>query len=79
MSYVLVHLLKLNSPSQFVSNLKMALALPMAFGEIGLAIWLLVKGGKDISMRKPTHLSGFLFGGPTRTRTWGHLIMSQVL
>ena len=47
-SYVLVHLLKLNSPSQFVSNLEIALALPMAFGEIGLAIWLLVKGGKDI-------------------------------
>ena len=47
-SYVLVHLLKLNFPSQFVANLEMVLALPMAFGEIGLAIWLLVKGGKDI-------------------------------
>ena len=47
-SYVLVHLLKLNFPSQFVANLEMVLALPMAFGEIGLAIWLLVKGGKEI-------------------------------
>lgn len=46
-SYVIVHVLKLTSPSsEFVSTLAMILALPMALGELGLAIWLLVKGGK---------------------------------
>jgi len=47
-SYVIVHLLKLTSPnSEFVSILSMILALPMAIGELGLAIWLIVKGGKE--------------------------------
>ncbi|NNJ55098.1 MAG: DUF4386 domain-containing protein [Bacteroidia bacterium] len=46
-SYILVHALKLTSPnSEFVSTLTMILALPMAIGELGLALWLIVKGGK---------------------------------
>jgi hypothetical protein len=32
--------------SDIVSNLEMILALPMAIGELGLAIWLIIKGGK---------------------------------
>ncbi|MCP9767986.1 DUF4386 domain-containing protein [Lacihabitans sp. LS3-19] len=47
-SYVIVHFLKLTvSPSDLVSNLEMILALPMAIGELGLAFWLIIKGGKD--------------------------------
>lgn len=47
-SYVVVHLLKLGSPnSEDVKTLEMILALPMAIGELGLAIWLLIKGGKE--------------------------------
>lgn len=46
-SYVVVHLLKLGSSnSEMVSNIEMILALPMALGELGLAVWLLIKGGK---------------------------------
>ncbi len=46
-SYIIVHLLKIVSPdSEFVSTLEMILALPMAIGELGLAIWLIIKGGK---------------------------------
>ena len=47
-SYVFVHILKLTSPnSEFVMNLEIILALPMALGELGLAIWLLIKGGNN--------------------------------
>lgn len=47
-SYVVVSLLKLESPnSEMVKSLVMILALPMTIGELGLAIWLLVKGGKE--------------------------------
>lgn len=47
-SYVIVHLLKLTNPdSEFVGTMGMILALPMAIGELGLAIWLLIKGGKE--------------------------------
>lgn len=46
-SYVLVSSLKLQSPdSDMVNTLEMILALPMTVGEIGLAIWLLLRGGK---------------------------------
>jgi len=46
-SYVVVHLLKLTlTHSDIVSNLEMILALPMAIGELGLAVWLIIKGGK---------------------------------
>ena len=47
-SYIIVHLLKLTNPdSEFVVTMGMILALPMAIGELGLAIWLLIKGGKE--------------------------------
>lgn len=47
-SYIIVHLLKLTSANpEVVSILEMVLAFPMAIGELGLAIWLLVKGGKE--------------------------------
>jgi len=47
-SYIIVHLLKLiNFNSGFTINLEMILILPMALGELGLAICLIVKGGKD--------------------------------
>jgi hypothetical protein len=46
-SYVVVHFLKLTlTQSDIVSNLEMILALPMAIGELGLAVWLIMKGGK---------------------------------
>lgn len=48
-SYMLTSLLKLEYPnSQLVNTLVMILALPMTIGELGLAIWLLIKGGKKI-------------------------------
>lgn len=47
-SYMLVHLLKITFPSltELTNTLNNILALPMALGELGLAIWLIVKGGK---------------------------------
>lgn len=46
-SYTLVHTLKsLEVSPEVVGPLEMALALPMVVGELGLAIWLLVRGGK---------------------------------
>lgn len=46
-SYVFVHFLKLTlTHPDIVSNLEMVLALPMAIGELGLAVWLIIKGGK---------------------------------
>jgi hypothetical protein len=54
-SYVIVHLLKLGSPnSEGVKTLEMILAVPMAIGELGLAIWLLIKGGKESRMTNET-------------------------
>jgi len=48
-SYVVLSLLKLGSPdSEIVKNLQMILALPITIGELGLAIWLLIKGGKEL-------------------------------
>ena len=48
-SYIAVHVLKLtNADAEFASTLEMILALPMAIGELGLAIWLLARGGKEI-------------------------------
>ena len=48
-SYMLTSLLKLEVPnSQLVNTLVMILALPMTIGELGLAIWLLIKGGKKV-------------------------------
>ena len=46
-SYVIVSLLKLGNPnSEMVRILVVILALPMTIGELGLAVWLLIKGGK---------------------------------
>jgi len=47
-SYVVVHTLKLPTLDlEIAVKLEMILALPMAIGELALAIWLLVKGGKE--------------------------------
>lgn len=47
-SYVIVPLFKLTNPnSEFVGTLEMILLLPMAIGELGLATWLILKGGKE--------------------------------
>lgn len=50
--YVVVHILKLMLPqlSEFTETLNNILALPMALGELGLAIWLIIKGGKPKSI-----------------------------
>lgn len=46
-SYIVVHFLKLTlNQTDIVNNLEMVLALPMAVGELGLAVWLVIKGGK---------------------------------
>jgi hypothetical protein len=47
-SYILVHLLKTTSPqfTEFAATLNNILALPMALGELGLAVWLIIKGGE---------------------------------
>ena len=54
-SYLVLHLLKLGSPnSEMVKNLEIILALPMTIGELGLAIWLLIKGGKETRVKNET-------------------------
>ena len=47
-SYILVHFLKTTSPQSMELNniVNNILALPMALGELGLAIWLIIKGEK---------------------------------
>lgn len=47
-AYIIVHLLKVVAPAlnEFTQTLNNVLALPMALGEICLAIWLIIKGGK---------------------------------
>lgn len=53
-SYVVVSLLTLKSPdSDMVKTLVMILALPMTLGEVGLAIWLLGKGGRAAAVNNP--------------------------
>ncbi len=47
-AYFIIHAFKLlNIDGGFMETLEMALALPMILGELGLAIWLLIKGGKS--------------------------------
>lgn len=48
-SYILVHSLKATLPefSELTRILNNILALPMALGELGLAVWLIIKGGKN--------------------------------
>lgn len=47
-AYILVSVLKTSFPQlkELTDTLNIVLALPMALGELGLAIWLIVKGGK---------------------------------
>jgi len=47
-SYIIVHFMKIitSSLEQFTQTLETILMLPMAAGELGLAIWLIIKGGK---------------------------------
>ena len=55
-SYVIVHLLKVIPTFELLAKyLEIILMLPMAAGELGLAIWLIVKGGKvkKISLIEP--------------------------
>jgi sulfite exporter TauE/SafE len=54
-SYVITSFLKVVSPdSEMVETLIMALALPMTIGELGLAIWLWIKGGKETRIENET-------------------------
>lgn len=47
-SYVITSFLKVISlDSELVETLIMILALPMTIGELGLGIWLWIKGGKE--------------------------------
>ena len=51
-SYMVTSFLKVVSPdSEFVETLIMILALPMTIGELGLAIWLWIKGGKRTTQK----------------------------
>jgi hypothetical protein len=47
-SYIVVHILKISCPdlTDFTITLNNILTLPMALGELGLALWLIIKGGK---------------------------------
>lgn len=46
-AYFLIHGLKLITPeAEIISKLELILMIPMILGELGLAIWLLIKGGK---------------------------------
>ena len=54
-SYVITSFLKVVSPdSEMVETLIMVLALPMTIGELGLAIWLWIKGGKETRIKNET-------------------------
>lgn len=48
LSYILIHSSKLLLPEfeSQVKTIEMMLSLPMAFGEIGFAVWLIIRGGK---------------------------------
>lgn len=50
-SYILVHILKTTSPqlTELTTTLNNTLGLPMALGELGLAVWLSIRGGKTIN------------------------------
>ena len=53
LSYMVVHFMKIISiDSQFSFSLESILALPMALAEIGLAIWLILKGGNGDNINK---------------------------
>ncbi|GET32560.1 DUF4386 domain-containing protein [Prolixibacter bellariivorans] len=49
LSYITIHTLKIGFP-EFDSQIKtaeMILSLPMALGEVGFAVWLIIRGGKS--------------------------------
>ena len=47
-AYIIIHLARLADLNpQYVNIVETILALPMVLGELGLALWLLVKGGKS--------------------------------
>lgn len=53
LSYTLVQALKFSHvDAELVDQLEISLALPMTVGELGLAIWLLVRGGKTVQNKK---------------------------
>jgi hypothetical protein len=54
-SYIFVHILKTSLPhlTELTSTLNNILALPMALGELGLAFWLIIKGGKTGMQKLP--------------------------
>ncbi len=54
-SYILIHVLKTVFPqfTALTDTLNTVLALPMALGELGLAVWLIVKGGKMKTQETP--------------------------
>jgi hypothetical protein len=54
-AYILVHILKVFFPQlkELTNTLNIVLALPMALGELGLAVWLIVKGGTIKDMEIP--------------------------
>jgi hypothetical protein len=56
-SYILVHSIKIIFPelTEVTETLNTLLGLPMALGELGLAIWLIVKGGKIKFKVKPSN------------------------
>lgn len=64
-SYISIHLLKITYPNltEFTNTLNNILALPMVLGELGLAIWLIVKGGKVEKMKTPTANNAFAING----------------
>jgi hypothetical protein len=51
--YLLIHTLKISLPelSEMISILEKVFGLPMALGEIGLALWLIIKGAKPKLVR----------------------------
>lgn len=52
-SYVLIHSLYVFTPNLYdlTAILEKGLSLPMAIGEVGLGLWLWVKGGKETSIQ----------------------------
>ena len=49
LSYIIIHFLMVAAPSleKLTATLEMILMLPMIVGELGLAIWLIINGGKN--------------------------------
>jgi hypothetical protein len=56
-AYILVHTLKTILPelTKLIRILNNTLVLPMVLGELGLAIWLIIKGGKIEEQKMMNH------------------------